>query len=102
MFERGVISQEHHLQCSKFGWDFVRNIDVTNDEVNEVDKGIDGAKATGAISNHSDDAIHPFCGSIGYMRIHEGDYFFAMLAKRVNEFPDGFESTFQCGGSPLF
>jgi len=45
------------LECTEFVRDLSRNIDITDSQVDQVDKRIDGSKSTGTVLHNANDPI---------------------------------------------
>ena len=55
--------------CTESGRDLRRDIEVSDAQVNEVGKGIQSFKSTGAILDHADNAVEAFGGGVGQVRV---------------------------------
>jgi hypothetical protein len=58
-----------------------RDIDITNGQVDQVDKRIHGSKSAGTVLHDADDSIEALGGSAGESRVSEGQ-------DRVDMLPD--------------
>ncbi len=87
--------------CKESGRNLRRDIEVSDAQVDEVGKGIERFKSTGSILDHADDAIEPFGGGLGQVRIDEGRDPGGMLAHRIDEPAQGLQAAVQGRLRPL-
>jgi hypothetical protein len=55
------------LDCTEFLRNLSRDIDITNDQVDQVDKRLHSLKSAGTILHHPDDPIEALGGRVGDM-----------------------------------
>ncbi len=75
-----------------------RDIDITNEQVDQVDKRLHGLKSAGTILHHPDDPIETFGGRVGESRVSEGKDIVDMLPERADKLAQRFESALECSG----
>ena len=86
------------LRCAKSCWDLRRDIDVSNDEVDEVNEGLDTPESAGPIFQHADDPVESFSDGVGEPTgLHEGDDVVDVGSNGVNKLADGLQSTLESG-----
>ena len=89
------------LDCTEFLRNLSRDIDITNDQVDQVDKRLHSLKSAGTILHHPDDPIEALGGRVGESRVREGKDIVDMFPERVDKLAQRFESALEGGGRPL-
>ena len=77
------------------GRDLRRDIEVSDAQVDEVCKGIQSFKSPGSILDHANNAIEPFGGGVGQVRIDEGGDTGRMLSQRIDQPAQGLQAAAQ-------
>ena len=83
------------------GRDLGRDIEVSDAQVDEVCKGIQSFKPAGSILDHADNAVEPFGGGVGQVRIDEGGDTGSVLSHRIDKPAQGLQAAAQGRGRPL-
>ena len=60
------------LECTEFVRDLSRDIDITDGQVDQVDKCIHGSKSAGTVLHDPDDSVEALGGRGGQSRVSEG------------------------------
>ena len=89
------------LECTEFGWNLRRDIEVSGAEENHVGKGVKGAESAGAILDHADDAVEAFGDGVGEVCLDEGDDSLGVLAHRSRELFQGLQTAPHRGRRPV-
>ena len=78
-----------------------RDIEVSDAQVDEVGKGVQRFKSTGAVFEHAHDAVEAFGGGVGQVRTDEGGDAGGVLSHGADEPAQGFQAALQGCGRPL-
>jgi len=78
-----------------------RDIDVTDSEVNQINKRLDTLESASAVFHQADDSIQTFSNGVRESRLDEGDDVFSVVFDGTNELADRFQSTLECRGAPV-
>ena len=72
-------------ECTEFGGNLRRDIEVSGAEEDHVGKGVKSAESTGSILDHADDAVEAFGDGVGEVCLNEGQDTLGMLAYGLHE-----------------
>lgn len=88
-------------ECSQIAWNVRRDIEVSDDEVDDVGEGFQGAVSAGAILDDLvDDAVESFGDGIGEIVFDEGEDVCAMGLGRTDEGAQRRDAAALGGGHP--
>lgn len=82
------------LDGMESGWDLVRDIQVSDGQIDDVGEGLQVSKAAGPVFHDLQDAVDSLCLGVGKSCLDEGQDVLLKLSESRDKFPDGLESAF--------